>query len=261
MSSNTANLYELREGQEKIKEIELALQYIKDVVSAISKLSISGDIIDEVYQHLDEIETCANNIDDIIAVSNDIVDVTAVAQEIDKVVICANNITDIVTVAGVSTDVTTVASNVADLQLVADDLEKGKGTNQPTDSAILNALDNALEARDASNDAEQARDDVVNNYPLPSFPDDEGLALVARQAGNDWEKILGLPDETGNKGKSVTNNGVEGDSFWSPVTTNPNVLTEDYTIATGTSATVASGFTIDDGVTLTIPDGSTLGVV
>jgi len=38
-------------------------------------------------------------------------------------------------------------------------------------------------------------------------------------------------------------------------------MTEDQVMATGTSASVVSGFTINDGVTLTVPDGSVLSVV
>lgn len=99
------------------------------------------------------------------------------------------------------------------------------------------------------------------DFPTPAFPADEGLALVARATGNDWEKILGLPLETGNLGKSVTTDGVEGDSFWSYVNTNPNTMTSDQTMTVGTSASVVDGFTIADGVTLTIPDGSVLSIV
>ena len=45
------------------------------------------------------------------------------------------------------------------------------------------------------------------------------------------------------------------------ITQNMNLLTADFTLATGYSGVVASGFEIDDGVTLTIPDGSTLVIV
>lgn len=69
-----------------------------------------------------------------------------------------------------------------------------------------------------------------------------------------------MPIETGKKGYSVTNDGVRKGSFWSQVTCNPVIMTEDQTIQDGVSAVVADGFTIDDGVTLTIPDGSVLVV-
>ncbi|RLA72762.1 MAG: hypothetical protein DRG30_07035 [Epsilonproteobacteria bacterium] len=99
------------------------------------------------------------------------------------------------------------------------------------------------------------------NVPSPSFPTDEGLALVAHATGNDWEKILGLPLETGHLGKSVTTNGVEADSFWSFVNTNPIAMNADQIMTAGTSASVVDGFTINDNITLTVPDGSVLSVV
>ncbi len=96
--------------------------------------------------------------------------------------------------------------------------------------------------------------------PTPAFPADEGLALVAKASGNEWDKILGLPVETNNQHKTVTTKGVEGDSFWSPFVTSPNDVTEDFTIATGASASIVSP-TINDGITVTIPDGSTLAIL
>lgn len=47
------------------------------------------------------------------------------------------------TVAGDTVAINIVAGDTVALNLVADDLAKGIGTNQPTDSAILNALTNA----------------------------------------------------------------------------------------------------------------------
>lgn len=87
------------------------------------------------------------------------------------------------------------------------------------------------------------------------------LALTAK-----WEEVSssgsGLPDATNKKGHSITTGAVSAsDAEWSPVSTNPNLLEADYVIDTGVSAVVASGFTIDDGVTLTIPTGSVLSVV
>jgi len=50
----------------------------------------------------------------------------------------------------------------------------------------------------------------------------------------------GLPDETDQKGKSVTNHGSKGDAFWSYVNANPIVMTTDQVIADGVSASVVS---------------------
>ena len=43
-----------------------------------------------------------------------------------------------------------------------------------------------------------------------------------------------------------------------PITTHDHTLTEDFTIMPGQSAVVASGFTVDPGVTITVSPGSTL---
>lgn len=54
---------------------------------------------------------------------------------------------EIVSVAGISEDVIVVATNATNINNVATDLIKGIGTNQPTDSSILNALTNATNAQ------------------------------------------------------------------------------------------------------------------
>jgi hypothetical protein len=43
--------------------------------------------------------------------------------------------------------------------------------------------------------------------------------------------------------------------------TNPTVIDENYTIPTGDNAMTAGPVTIQDGVTITVPDGSTWTVV
>jgi hypothetical protein len=102
--------------------------------------------------------------------------------------------------------------------------------------------------------------EALDLVPAPVFPADEGLALVARATGNDWEKILGLPLETGNAHKTVTTDGVEGDSYWSPIVTSPNVIDTDFAMSVGANGSIVSP-TIDDGVTVTVPDGSTLVIL
>lgn len=174
---NQVDLYRLNNAESKVLEIELAKEYIKDVLSAISGLAIDADKIDAVYNELSNIGIVANDIPKVITVANNIISVNTTSADINSVVECANNIAHIVStgtninaVVNVSdniTDVSTVGSNILDVKEVAsvsasvsivansstqvvdvgDDLAKGKGTNQPTDSAILNALDNATSAR------------------------------------------------------------------------------------------------------------------
>ena len=101
---------------------------------------------------------------------------------------------------------------------------------------------------------------VDSKVPTPTYPADEGLALVAHTAGNAWEKILGLPLETGNKFQTVTNKGTEGDSYWSPFVSSPIELTENFTLEVGQSASIVSP-TLANGKTITIPVGSKLVIL
>jgi len=232
---------------------------------------------------------------------------------------------EVAIVAGISAEVVVVAGHDAEVEVVGQDLLKGAGTNQPTDSAILNALNNAnmaiLKANEASASANQSELDMwdsevssmnaeewanaphnvfvkifvsdgdgtfsytdstdysshhwkeeakaIANFSLDGLSDVTitnptiGESLVYNDQNGEWEngKVLGLPNETGNLGKSVTTDGVEGDSFWSFVNTNPNVMNADQVMTAGTSASVVDGFTINDNITLTVPDGSVLSVV
>ena len=101
---------------------------------------------------------------------------------------------------------------------------------------------------------------IENKVPPPDLPTEDGLALVARSGGNKWEKILGLPDETNNAHKTVTNTGTEGSGFWSPIITCPNVISEDFTLADGANGILVSPI-IDSGVTITVPAESKLVIL
>jgi len=60
MAEENANLYQLKNAEQKIVEIELAQQYAKDVVVAIGGLAVDADKIDAVYDALDVIEVVAD---------------------------------------------------------------------------------------------------------------------------------------------------------------------------------------------------------
>lgn len=121
-------------------------------------------------------------------------------------------------------------------------------------------------ASEATTQADRAEANAGTTFPNPVFPTAEGYVLTAREAeGNVWEEAQGgtgsgLPDENGQSFKTITNNGVTGNSFWSPFVTSPNVVSEDFTLASGASASIVSP-TIEDGVTVEIPDSSILVIL
>ena len=78
--------------------------------------------------------------------------------------------------------------------------------------------------------------------------------------------IDALPDQTGNAGKLLGTNGTTAswqqagavdDIFYE----NAQVITSNYTLATGRNAMTAGSITINDGVTITISDGSSWTIV
>ncbi len=255
MPDNTKNLYELREGAEKLKEIELALAYIQDVLVAISNLAISGDIIAEVAAHLDEIDTCANNINDIITCSTNIVDINSVATNIASVVTCATNIASIVTVSTDITNVNLVAGSITDINNIADNLAQ-----------VLASLDDALDAGSWANEDEDIPVKVytggvptdrvptvfsakhwslktsATGLPTPTFPADEGKIFVYRAAGN------AIEDNTATDTTKVLKTG--------------DTMTGDLNVPSiiATTAISSDTLTSEDGttITMTISDLNTM---
>jgi hypothetical protein len=89
---------------------------------------------------------------------------------------------------------------------------------------------------------------------------DGGTEVVTTLAGTPEAAADELGYELTVKDADPTNPGTKTKAEWSPIRTNKIVLEKDYALDPGTSATVASGFTIDTGVTLDIPAGSVLVV-
>jgi len=86
---------------------------------------------------VENVNNAVTNIDNIIAVNDNEENINLVATDIDNVNVVATDIDN----------VNTTATNIDDINDVATDLAKGLGTNQPTDSSILNALTNATDAQ------------------------------------------------------------------------------------------------------------------
>ena len=137
-------------------------------------------------------------------------------------------------------------------------------------TAIFNTYSDVAQAEEAAqsaaaalvseNNAAASESAVDGLIPAPTFPDDEGLSLVARVAGQDWEEILGMPDETGSDHMTVSTYGVKKDSFWTPVVISPDVVAVDFALVSGSNGSIVSP-TISDGVTITIPDGAVLVIL
>jgi hypothetical protein len=107
-----------------------------------------ADVASELTQVPSDISIVAGDIANINAVAAIETSVVKVGNIDTSVSTVAANDANVTKVANIDTDVTKVALVDAQVVSVATDVDKGLGTNLPTDSAILNALNNATIATD-----------------------------------------------------------------------------------------------------------------
>ena len=78
---------------------------------------------------------------------------------------------------------------------------------------------------------------------------------------NDGKYKLVVPNPSGHQYNELATLGTDNTStFWSPFRVTPNTINEDFTILTGSTATIGS-FELSDGNTITIEDGANLVVL
>jgi hypothetical protein len=106
-------------------------------------ISLVGSDLSNEYTHIDD----AGSINDAVAGGTGTSNVKTVAD----------NITNVNLVVGSIANVSTVATDIANINAVGIDVLKGIGTNQVTDSAVLNALTNANQAISSASDAATAQ--------------------------------------------------------------------------------------------------------
>ena len=89
------------------------------------------------------------------------------------------------------------------------------------------------------------------------------IVIEVNQNGSDITTLQGassIPTESAHSNETLSNKGVDGDTYWSPLVYNPQAITEDIIMNAGGHASIVSP-TISDGVTITIPDGSILVIL
>jgi hypothetical protein len=115
----------------------------------------------------------------------------------------------------------------------------------------------------------------LNVTGTTSFDGSQGTAgqvLTSAGSGNTptWTTVDALPSQTGNSGKYLTTDGT--DPSWATLDTDANSTTKglyehsntisaNYSITSGNNAMSAGTMTINSGVTVTVPSGSTWVIV
>lgn len=107
-------------------------------------------------------------------------------------------------------------------------------------------------------------------YDIPSVSGNTGKFLTTDGSATSWATVDALPDQTGNSGKYLTTDGT--DPSWATLDTDANSTTKglyehsntisaNYSITSGNNAMTAGTITINSGVTVTVPSGSTWVIV
>ena len=105
---------------------------------------------------------------------------------------------------------------------------------------------------------------------LPSMSGNTGKFLTTDGTDSSWAAVDALPSQTGNSGKYLTTDGT--DPSWATLDTDANSTTKglyehsntisaNYSISSGNNAMSAGTMTINSGVTVTVPTGSTWVIV
>ena len=108
----------------------------------------------------------------------------------------------------------------------------------------------------------------LNVIDMSSSGSTSGQVLTSNGTGtaSSWQDIDSLPTQTGNAGKYLGTDGTT--ASWNTLDTDANSTTKglyehantiaaNYTIATGNNALTAGPITINTGVSVTVPTGST----
>ncbi len=195
----------------------------------------------------------------------------------------AGTMADFTLMATPSDAVTSVAGNtgVVTNAHIAAAVEAASGSNTFTDAdhSKLNAIaasannyvhpNHSGEVTSTADGATVIADNVVDeaNLKVSNTPTN-GYALTA-QSGNTggltWAAVDGLPSQSSQSGKFLTTDG--SNSSWATIATgnttsnglweHSNTITSNYSITSGNNALTAGPITINSGVSVTVPTGST----
>ena len=191
-------------------------------------------------------------------------------------------ITDSVDTAAIADNAVTSAKIGVDV-IVADDIANNAITvAELADNAVTNAklADDAVDSAEIADGAVDVAHMSANSIDSDQYVDGSidlahlsasGLASSKFLKGdNTWATVDALPSQGGNSGKFLTTDAT--DASWAVLDTDANKTTKglyemanaiasNYTIATNYNAVSAGPITVNNGVSVTVPSGSTWVIV
>ena len=261
---------------------DMALLATSDVISDMNALATSDIISDLNTLATSDIVTDMN----LLATSANVTAMGTLGT--------SANVTAISTVSGAIANVNTTASNIAGVNSFAaryriassepsSDLDEGD-LYYNTSSNVLFFYNGSAwvqlqnythpnhsgEVTSTADGATVIAGDVVDEANLKVSNDPSNGYFLSAQSGNTggmtWAEVDALPSQTSNSGKYLTTNGSA--ASWAVLDTDANTTTKglyehahtiaaNYSITSGNNAMTAGPITINTGISVTVPSGST----
>ena len=233
MAEDSASLYQLKNTEQKILEIELAEQYIKEVLVAISGLAIDAESVDGVYQEIDKVVTVADNEIEIDKVYEDLIKGLGTNLPSDSSILNAlTNAGDASTSAGESSGYADSSSGFAD------------DSSAYADASQKYAFGDPLGSGTTTKGAQQYAKDS-SEYALASSGSASDSSGFASSSSGYAANASGYADNASNSADAAANAAasIQNASVVSPVTSVPNTPQGDAGVPTVDFNNSTSAFT------------------
>ena len=200
-------------------------------------------------------------------------------QYVDGSIATAHIADNAITSAKIGVDVI-VAADLAANSITVSELSDNAVTNAKliadavTGARIANDAIDSEHYADASIDLAHMSSDAIDESKLKVSNSPTNGQFLSAQSGNTggltWAAVDALPSQSGNSGKFLTTDAT--DASWAVLDTDANKTTKglyemanaissNYTISTNYNAVSAGPITVNNGISVTVPSGSTWVIV
>jgi hypothetical protein len=240
-------------------------------VATVAGIASDVDTVAGIAANVTSVAGNAANINTVAGISGNVTTVAGISGNVTSVVgnaaninAVAGNATNINAVAGNSANINSVAGNATNINSVVSNATNinSCATNM---AAILNAPSQASAAASSANSAASLYDSFDDRYlgaksSSPTTDNDGNTLLVGALYWDSVNKKMYTWDGA-NWDEWGSGAGATGGAGNAAFYENDITITADYTITTGKNAMSAGAITVNSGVTVTVPSGSTWSIV